>query len=334
VACGSVGLVPAALINWAAGVIGIPCAVVRAQINDESGGSPDAVSSTGALGVAQFEPGTWAGEGCTGSPTNVNDAMKCYAKYMYSLVKSYKGNIRDALAAYNAGPANIAAGYPYADSILAAAGQPQTATAKGGSGNAAEPSTPQTAQTASDILSSTTDPACAWGISASVPGASSLPVIGKDFKGGICFVKKATLRHAAGGLLLAAGGLIALPGVIVLAAFSFRGSGAASSAARAAETLAPVPGYGHAIRYAQQRPQRRQAKARATATAARQQQRAAATTRRQQLQAGNRTARQAAGTSTRQQSRAVRGQAPRRQIAPAARKPAAPRHPAAVHHGP
>lgn len=316
-------MVPASLINWAAGVIGIPCAVVKAQITDESGGNPDAVSSSGALGVAQFLPSTWSGEGCPGSPTNVNDAMKCYAKYMYSLVKQFHGNIRDALAAYNAGPDNLAAGYPYADSILAAAGQPQTATATAGTGKTGSTGT-GTATLTSAVTGA--DPTCAFGLNASVPGLSSLPVVGSAFKGSICFMHKATLRHFAGGVLVTAGGLIALPGVIVLAAFAFRRSGAPGAVARTAETLAPVPGYGHAIRYVQQRPQRRQARQRATAQAQRQ----AAAGQRQQLQQGNRQARQAAGASTRQQARAVRGQAPRQ----AAPKKTTQRHPAPVHHGP
>jgi hypothetical protein len=327
-ACGSVGQVPAALINWAAGVIGIPCAVVRAQITDESGGNASSVSSTGALGVAQFEPSTWTGEGCTGSPTNVNDAMKCYAKYMYSLVKSYKGNIRDALAAYNAGPANLAAGYGYADSILSAAGQPQSATATAGTGSSSEPATAQL----ESAVSTSAGPGCAFGFGASVPGLSSIPGVGGLFKGSVCLLQKATLRHAAGLALIAGGAFIALPGVILLAAFSFRASGAGRAATRAADTLTPVPGVGNAVRYARARPQRRQARQRTRRQAAARQQRAAGAAQRQAVTAGNRTARQGAGPSARQQARAVRGQAPRRQVTAA--KPAAAKHPAAVHHGP
>ena len=42
---------------------------------------------------------------------------------MNQLLAEEGGNVRDALAAYNAGPANKSAGYGYADSILSQAGQ-------------------------------------------------------------------------------------------------------------------------------------------------------------------------------------------------------------------
>ena len=120
--CHGLGSVPAREINGAARSLGISCTVVRAQINEESGGHPSSLSPTGAEGVAQFEPGTWASHHCPGSPYNVGDAMNCYVIYMRELIGS-EGSLRNALAAYNAGPGNIGAGLGYADTILAAAGQ-------------------------------------------------------------------------------------------------------------------------------------------------------------------------------------------------------------------
>jgi hypothetical protein len=50
---------------------------------------------------------------------------------MKQLLAEEHGSVRDALAAYNAGPANKQAGYGYADSILAQAGQSGSVTVSG-----------------------------------------------------------------------------------------------------------------------------------------------------------------------------------------------------------
>jgi Transglycosylase SLT domain len=217
-ACQAVGQVPASLISWAASVIGIPCAVVAAQITEESGGNPQAVSSTGAEGVAQFEPGTWTSLGCAGTPQNVNDAMKCYATYMYELVQQYHGNVADALAAYNAGPGNLAAGAGYASTILAAAGQPGGLTASGGTGNTASLASYTTVSSAT----------CLW----QFPGLAGV--------GAFCVIQKATLRHLVGGLLIGASAIPITLGVLLIGAFAFRASGAQHAAGQAIETFTPA----------------------------------------------------------------------------------------------
>lgn len=117
--------VPAQYQGWvqqAATATGLPATVVAAQINQESGFKPSVTSPTGAQGIAQIEPGTWAGLGIAGSPYDPGPALQGYGKLMSQLLAQYHGNVRDALAAYNAGSGNIAAGYGYADSILSAAG--------------------------------------------------------------------------------------------------------------------------------------------------------------------------------------------------------------------
>jgi hypothetical protein len=129
--------VPVAYWGWvqsAAKGSGLPIGVVAAQIDDESGFQPGVTSPTGAEGIAQFEPGTYAAEGGTGSEYDPANELQPYIRLMGSLLKQYKGNIRDALAAYNAGSGDLAAGYGYADAILAKAGEPDTATAGGGTG--------------------------------------------------------------------------------------------------------------------------------------------------------------------------------------------------------
>lgn len=90
-------------------------ALIAAQIQQESGWNPLAVSPTGAEGIAQFEPGTWAtwGGGAP-SPFDAQAAIAAQGRYMCSLFASAVAGLADgqlhgaspqdlALAAYNAG---------------------------------------------------------------------------------------------------------------------------------------------------------------------------------------------------------------------------------------
>lgn len=108
-------------VTSAATQLGLPPQIVAEQINLESGWNPDAVSPTGAQGLAQFEPGTWADYG-SGSPFDPKAAFAAYVKYMAALLKQEGGDVRKALEAYNAGPGNLAAGAGYADTIITRAG--------------------------------------------------------------------------------------------------------------------------------------------------------------------------------------------------------------------
>lgn len=112
----------AAALRNAANAIPMPYAVAACQINEESGFNPNAVSPAGAEGIAQFIPSTWAGWG-VGSPFDPFAALTAYGKYMHYLLQAEGGNVRNALAAYNAGPGRIPAGWGYADTILSCAGQ-------------------------------------------------------------------------------------------------------------------------------------------------------------------------------------------------------------------
>lgn len=109
------------LITEAAKALGLPISVVASQIKLESDFDPNAVSPTGAEGMAQFEPYTWKDFG-TGSPFNPSDAMAAYIKYMGALLKQENGSVYAALEAYNAGPGNLKAGSGYAKTILERAG--------------------------------------------------------------------------------------------------------------------------------------------------------------------------------------------------------------------
>lgn len=143
------------LVEKAAKQTGMPVAVVAVQIYYESSFNPNAVSPTGAQGIAQFEPGTWQGEHCAGSPFIPTDAFTCYIKLMRQLIGRYKGNLRNALAAYNAGPGDLAAGYGYADHILSLAGGGTAISAGGESvGTITLPALPSANQDSwSDLIS-------------------------------------------------------------------------------------------------------------------------------------------------------------------------------------
>jgi hypothetical protein len=80
---------------------GIPPAYFVRQINQESLFNPSAVSPAGAVGIAQFMPGTAATLGI--DPWNPTQALQGAAHLMASYVKQYGGNYAMALAAYNAG---------------------------------------------------------------------------------------------------------------------------------------------------------------------------------------------------------------------------------------
>jgi Transglycosylase SLT domain len=110
------------LVVQAAKNTGLPPSVVAAQVNLESGGDPNAVSPAGAEGEFQFLPGTYTGLGFpAGTEFDPAEEVRAYEKFMTELLQWAKGDVRQALAAYNAGQGNWQAGLGYADGILSAA---------------------------------------------------------------------------------------------------------------------------------------------------------------------------------------------------------------------
>jgi len=75
------------------------------QINLESGFNPNAVSPSGAEGIAQFLPSTAAGLGI--NPFNPEQALNAAANLMAGYAANYGGNYAMALAAYNAGSGTV-----------------------------------------------------------------------------------------------------------------------------------------------------------------------------------------------------------------------------------
>lgn len=84
---------------------GIDPSVFVNQIRAESGFNPNAVSPAGARGIAQIMPATARGWGV--NPDDPVAALDAAAKNMARYVKSYGGDYRKALAAYNAGPGAV-----------------------------------------------------------------------------------------------------------------------------------------------------------------------------------------------------------------------------------
>jgi soluble lytic murein transglycosylase-like protein len=95
-------------IRAKAAAAGIDTEIAVAQLRRESAGfNPHYVfgpgkSPAGAMGLAQFMPGTWATYG-RGNPYNVDDALEAWAKYMRKLLNQFGGRYDLALAGYNSG---------------------------------------------------------------------------------------------------------------------------------------------------------------------------------------------------------------------------------------
>ena len=85
----------------------VPADVLAAQLLAESNFNPLAVSPAGARGIAQFMPATAAAYGLA-DPFDPNEAIDAQANLMSDLLRQF-GDVSLALAAYNAGPAPVAA---------------------------------------------------------------------------------------------------------------------------------------------------------------------------------------------------------------------------------
>lgn len=90
------------LIQRASRKYGVPAALIKAVMKQESGFDPGVVSPAGAVGLMQLLPST-AGKSVAqlkDPATNIDAGTK----YLKEQLDAFGGNVRLALAAYNAGP--------------------------------------------------------------------------------------------------------------------------------------------------------------------------------------------------------------------------------------
>ncbi|MGB7763037.1 MAG: lytic transglycosylase domain-containing protein [Bryobacteraceae bacterium] len=138
------------LIEDAAKAQSLDPKLLRALIGQESAFRPCAVSVKGAQGLMQLMPETAAGLGVANA-FDPKQNLEGGARYLKQLLEKYKGDLPQALGAYNAGPKTVdeSGGVPdlretreYVDAILAKAGLKPTAVADKSADPAAGPADP------------------------------------------------------------------------------------------------------------------------------------------------------------------------------------------------
>lgn len=93
------------IIERAANAKNIPTMILSALLKQESGFNTQARSPVGAMGIAQFMPGTAKGMGV--NPLDPESAINGAAQYLRNGLDKFGGKMDLALAAYNAGSGNV-----------------------------------------------------------------------------------------------------------------------------------------------------------------------------------------------------------------------------------
>ena len=93
----------AALAEGASQAYGVKSDLLLAVIQTESHGDPAAISRAGAQGLMQLMPATSEQYGVA-NPFDAHANIDGGTRYLRDLLHRYRGNLKLALAAYNAGP--------------------------------------------------------------------------------------------------------------------------------------------------------------------------------------------------------------------------------------
>lgn len=93
------------IIDQAAQETGLDSALIRSVIQTESNGDPKAVSPSGAKGLMQLVDST-AQELCVRDPFDPDENIRAGSRYLKRMLDRF-GDLKLALAAYNAGPGNV-----------------------------------------------------------------------------------------------------------------------------------------------------------------------------------------------------------------------------------
>lgn len=96
----------AQLVASAARAYGVKPDLVMAVIETESHGDPAAISRAGAEGLMQLMPAT-SEQYDVADPFDARTNVDGGTHYLHDLLRRYHGNLRWALAAYNAGPGEV-----------------------------------------------------------------------------------------------------------------------------------------------------------------------------------------------------------------------------------
>jgi soluble lytic murein transglycosylase-like protein len=95
------------IIREAAALYRLDPALIRSVMHAESGFDPSAVSRAGALGLMQLMPGVAEGLGVE-HPFDPRENIMAGAQLLRKLLDLYRGDVKLAIASYNAGPGAVA----------------------------------------------------------------------------------------------------------------------------------------------------------------------------------------------------------------------------------